>query len=296
MASFLIPRPISLGHSVEPTQTDDVSIAYSISNNPGNKKKDVIMNTSIPIIHESIGSIPACIWGAHSDCVVIAVHGRMSDKTDPVIRIFAETLNDFGWQTLSFDLPNHGERQSCDHHRYDIPLQSSVKDLYGIMHYARDHWNRVALFAVSIGAWLAMTAFPSHPIERAWLLSPVVDLPALLDSMLYTASATVQELRAHALVSTPAGNVRFEDYRYARAHHPCHPYAPTVILHAENDTTSPLASVHRFARQHNCVLDVDATVEHWFHTDYQLAVFRDWLERHVGTSDAAVSARIDYRP
>ena len=41
----------------------------------------------------------------------IAVHGNMSNKEDAVIQILAEEANQKGYQVLSFDLPEHGERK-----------------------------------------------------------------------------------------------------------------------------------------------------------------------------------------
>ena len=58
-----------------------------------------------------INNIPAIIWGKKSDAVYIAVHGNMSNKEDEVIKILAEKAEDFYYQVLSFDLPEHGKRK-----------------------------------------------------------------------------------------------------------------------------------------------------------------------------------------
>lgn len=57
-----------------------------------------------------INNIPAIIWGEKSSKVIIAVHGNMSNKEDEVIKILAEEATSKGYQVLSFDLPEHGER------------------------------------------------------------------------------------------------------------------------------------------------------------------------------------------
>ena len=56
----------------------------------------------------NIGGIPAILWGKPSKKVYIYVHGKMSRKE--YAESFAETAELKGWQTLSFDLPEHGER------------------------------------------------------------------------------------------------------------------------------------------------------------------------------------------
>ena len=58
-----------------------------------------------------IDYIPAILWGENSGKVLIAVHGNMSHKEDEVIRILAEKMVPKGYQVLSFDLPEHGERK-----------------------------------------------------------------------------------------------------------------------------------------------------------------------------------------
>ncbi len=58
-----------------------------------------------------INNIPSIIWGEKSWKVFIAVHGNMSNKEDDVIKILAEEVTSKGYQVLSFDLPEHGERK-----------------------------------------------------------------------------------------------------------------------------------------------------------------------------------------
>lgn len=58
-----------------------------------------------------INDIPSIIWGEKSNKVFIAVHGNMSNKEDEVIKILAENVVSKGYQLLSFDLPEHGERK-----------------------------------------------------------------------------------------------------------------------------------------------------------------------------------------
>ena len=63
-----------------------------------------------------IEGIPALIWGEPSDRVCLCVHGKMSCKE--AAENIGRILSGRGCQTLSFDLPQHGERQGearrCD--------------------------------------------------------------------------------------------------------------------------------------------------------------------------------------
>lgn len=59
-----------------------------------------------------INNIPAILWGERSDKLYIAVHGYLSNKTDTVISILAEEATARGYQVLSFDFPEYGDRKS----------------------------------------------------------------------------------------------------------------------------------------------------------------------------------------
>lgn len=77
-----------------------------------------------------INDIPSIIWGEKSNKVFIAVHGNMSNKEDEVIKILAENVVSKGYQLLSFDLPEHGERK--ENTNYLCKVQNCVKDLNSI--------------------------------------------------------------------------------------------------------------------------------------------------------------------
>ena len=52
-----------------------------------------------------IGKIPVIIWETKSDKAYIYVHGKMSDKESA--ETFARIAENKGYQTISFDLPEH---------------------------------------------------------------------------------------------------------------------------------------------------------------------------------------------
>ena len=62
-----------------------------------------------------LGDIPAILWGEDSNRVYVHVHGKMSRKE--YAESFVAIAETKGCQTLSFDLPEHGERtdsKRCD--------------------------------------------------------------------------------------------------------------------------------------------------------------------------------------
>ena len=57
----------------------------------------------------SFEHIPAAIWGVPSSKVYLYVHGQDGNKEEAAT--FAEIVGRYGFQTLSIDLPGHGERK-----------------------------------------------------------------------------------------------------------------------------------------------------------------------------------------
>ena len=57
-----------------------------------------------------IDGIPAILWGTPSDKMILAAHGSHSSKIDDCMWILAEKAIKRGYQVLSFDFPQHGER------------------------------------------------------------------------------------------------------------------------------------------------------------------------------------------
>ena len=89
----------------------------------------------------NIDGIPSIIWGEKSSKVFIAVHGNMSNKEDEVIKILAEKVVSMGYQLLSFDLPEHGERK--ENTTYLCKVQNCVKDLNSVIEYTKKNYNEI---------------------------------------------------------------------------------------------------------------------------------------------------------
>ena len=128
-----------------------------------------------------INDIPSIIWGEKSNKVFIAVHGNMSNKEDEVIKILAENVVSKGYQLLSFDLPEHGERK--ENTNYLCKVQNCVKDLNSIMEYTKENYNEVNLWACSMGAYFSLLAYKNEKIKQCVFLSPVVNMKTIIDNM-----------------------------------------------------------------------------------------------------------------
>ena len=85
------------------------------------------------------------------------------------------------YQVLSFDLPEQGDRIN---EGTPSKVQYYIKDLTDVMQYVKANWKHISLFANSLGAYFSLLAYPDEPIEKAWFLSPIVDMQRLIENMM----------------------------------------------------------------------------------------------------------------
>ena len=226
-----------------------------------------------------INSIPAFEWGASSERVIVAVHGNLSNKADEPISILAEIAATHGYQVLSFDLPEHGERKA---EKTPCKVQNCVEDLKAVMNYAREKWQFVSLFGVSMGAYFSLLACRELPIEHAWFLSPVVDMKKIIQNLMKSSSVFEEQLEREQTIQTSSGQTLYWDYLvYVRNHLIDKWDIPTDILFGEKDDVCDINSIRNFSERFDCSLTVVPKAEHWFHTPEQLNALRRWLENKV---------------
>lgn len=226
-----------------------------------------------------INSIPALVWCASSERVIVAIHGSLSNKTDEPISILAEIAAKHGYQVLSFDLPEHGERKA---EKTLCKVQNCVKDLKAVMNYAREKWQFVSLFGVSMGAYFSLLACRDLPIEHAWFLSPVVDMEKIIQNLMKASSVSEEQLEREQTIQTSYGQTLYWDYLvYVRNHLIDKWDIPTDILFGEKDDVCDTNSIKNFSERFDCSLTVVPKAEHWFHAPEQLNALWRWLENKV---------------
>ena len=225
----------------------------------------------------TINHIPAVILGAPSDKVYLFVHVKCGNKEDA--QNFAEIVCDKGFQVLSIDLPEHGERR--DNAEKLVPWEV-VPELQGVLSYAKQHWQSVSLYAVSIGAYFSLLSFSNEYFANCLFLSPVLDMVALIEKMMGWAAVSTAQLQAEKEIPTDFGEVlSWAYYTYAKEH-PINTWnSPTAILYAGQDNLTDRRTVTDFAKSFGCSLQIYEDGEHWFHTDEQLTVLRKWEKRFI---------------
>lgn len=223
-----------------------------------------------------IEGIPAIIYGIKSDKIYLFVHGQGGNKEEA--ESFAEIVSEKGWQVLSIDLPEHGERKNEIDHFYPW---IAVPELQKILIYMESRWKKIALRATSIGAWYSILAFQDKSIIRSLFISPILDMEHLIDNMMQWAGVTKEELEAKKIIPTVFGQTLSWEYLLYAKQHPIMKWdSETKVLYGSKDNLTERYVVDKFVKRFHCSLTVMENGEHWFHTDNQLMVLNRWEQQN----------------
>lgn len=224
--------------------------------------------------HVQISGIPSILWGNPSGKLYIYIHGLGGYKEEA--ETFANIADFHRWQVLSIDLPEHGERRD-ETNAFD-PWHT-VPELMAVMEYAKLHWNQIALYANSIGAWFSMLSFENEKLEECLFVSPILDMQQLITNMMNWASVSETQLKRELIIPTSFGHTLSWEYLLYAKEHPITKWnVPTKILYGGHDQLTERSVVEKFTHHFNCNLKVMEEGEHWFHTPEQLEVLNKWVK------------------
>ncbi len=227
-----------------------------------------------------INDIPSIVWGEKSSKVFIAVHGNMSNKEDEVIKILAEKVVSMGYQLLSFDLPEHGERK--ENTTYLCKVQNCVKDLNSVIEYTKKNYNEINLWACSMGAYFSLLAYKDEKLKQCVFLSPVVDMKTIIDNMMLWSNTTEEELKEKQEVKTDFGQTLYWNYyKYVKDNPITNWNKKTYILYGNKDNMQNEDIIKKFSNKFNCDLSILENGEHYFHTEEQLKFYKEWLNKVI---------------
>ena len=225
-----------------------------------------------------IDNIPSIIWGEKSSKVFIAVHGNMSNKEDNVIKILADKVVSKGYQLLSFDLPEHGERKY--HQEYLCIVQNCVRDLKQIIEYAKANYEEINLWACSMGAYFSLLTYKDENIKNCLFLSPIVNMKIVIDNMMLWSNITEKDLEEKHEIKTNFGQTLYWDYyKYVKENPIVNWNKKTFILYGDKDNLQDENTIKDFCNKYNCELSIFENGEHFFHTEEQLEYYKNWLDR-----------------
>ncbi len=219
-----------------------------------------------------IGKIPVIIWGVKSDKAYIYIHGKISDKESA--ESFAQIAENKGYQTISFDLPEHGERIS---EKYRCDIWNGISDLHQISSYTFANWKSVALFACSLGAYFSLQAYREFVFEKCFFLSPIVNMEYLIQNMFLWFHVTEEMLYTEREIPTPIDTLSWDYYQYVKENPATKWNSPTYILYGGKDNLQSLQVIENFAKTNHAALTISEQSEHSFMRNGDDEVIKNWL-------------------
>ena len=167
--------------------------------------------------------------------------------------------------------------QACLNGRVVTELDA-VKEIRIAAEELKGKYENVILIANSIGAFFSMNAGIDEMIQKAYFISPIVDMDKLITDMMKWANVTEQELELKGVIHTDFGeDLSWEYLSYVRSHL-VEWRVPTQILYGSKDHLISLDTITRFANKHQATLTVMDDGEHWFHTEEQIAFLDNWIK------------------
>ena len=142
----------------------------------------------------------------------------------------------------------------------------------------KSKYENVILIANSIGAFFSMNAGIEQMIQKAYFISPIVDMEKLITDMMKWANVPEQELESKGVVHTDFGeDLSWEYLSYVRSH-PVKWHVPTQILYGSKDHLMSIETITDFAKKHQVTLTVMQGGEHRFHTEEQMQFLDNWIK------------------
>lgn len=149
----------------------------------------------------------------------------------------------------------------------------------------KDEFKNIILIANSIGAFFSMNAGIDTMLQKAYFISPIIDMEKLICNMMLWANVTDDELKSQGIIQTDFGENLSWDYLCYVRNHPVDWTLPSQILYGSHDNLTSIATISNFAKKHNAILTVMEGGEHWFHTEEQMRFLDEWIKHHESISD-----------
>ena len=139
-------------------------------------------------------------------------------------------------------------------------------------------YKKISIIANSIGAYFTMLSLTNKNIEKAFFISPIVDMEKLITDMMFLENITEEELYKKKKIKTSFGETLSWDYLTFTRKNPTEWNIPTYILYGENDDLTSYETILNFTNKSKANLTIMKGGEHWFHTDEQIEFLNNWIK------------------
>ena len=183
-----------------------------------------------------------------------------------------------------------GSASECEHYKPLFPNEDvsgldyqtftpkeAGEEIHSAVMKLKEEYGQISMIANSIGAFFSMNAGIDTMIEKAYFISPIVDMEKMITDMMVCDGVTEEELEKRRVIHTSFGEDLLWDYLCYVREHPIRWTVPTEILYGSNDNLTSTETITAFAKEHHAVLTIMENGEHWFHTKQQMDFLDDWI-------------------
>ena len=142
-------------------------------------------------------------------------------------------------------------------------------------------YKKISIIANSIGAYFIMVSLTNKHIEKAFFISPIVDMEKLITNMMFLENITEEELYKKKEIKTSFGETLSWEYLTFIRKNPIEWNIPTYILYGEKDNMTSYETILNFVNKTKANLTIMKGGEHWFHTDQQMEFLDNWIKNLV---------------
>ena len=142
----------------------------------------------------------------------------------------------------------------------------------------KKRFDKILLIANSIGAYFSISSHIDKLVDKAYFISPVVDMEKLICNMMTAADVSEDDLAEKSEIKTDFGETLSWKYLCYVRKNPPEWEVQTYVLYGENDNLTSLETISAFCEKSGAVLSVMKGGEHWFHTEKQLEFLDNWLK------------------
>lgn len=197
----------------------------------------------------------------HSDEVILYVHGKggNAEESEHYKKFFTDS------DVYGFD------------YKAENPWDAKKEFLDKVTELSR-RYNRIILIAGSIGAYFSMHAGIGEYIDKAFFISPIVNLEKLIMDMIAWAGTSESELEKKKIIPVDFGDdLSWEYLQYVRKNKISW-NVPTEILYGSTDNLQSMDTIRDFVANTSSGLTIMEGGEHWFHTKEQMDFLDAWLD------------------
>lgn len=197
--------------------------------------------------------------------VIVYVHGKggNAEEANYYRKFFNDDFDIIGFDYKS-ENPWDAKSEFSDYFDFIIP-----------------EYNKTILIANSIGAYFSLISLADKKIEKAMLISLIVDMERLILDMMTRANVSEEELSIKKEIETPFGETLSWEYLSYVRKNPIHWNILTEILYAEKDNMTSISTITDFSKKINANITVMSGGEHWFHTKEQMDFLDNWIKINI---------------